>query len=54
MMNKLTTLKLIAYISKILTNNMIKSNWPKYYLWICNIDINIIDWIFIWLKLILW
>jgi hypothetical protein len=51
-MNKLTLPKLKAYNGKIpTTNNMINLKSPEYpCFWICNVDIQIIDWIWNWLK----
>jgi len=49
--NILTTSKLIAYHDKMPTNNMIKSKSPEYpCFWICNVDVQIIDWICNWLT----
>ena len=49
--NKLTASKLIAYNGKMPTNNMIKSKSPEYPCFqICNIDVQIIDWICNWLT----
>jgi len=49
--NILTTSKLIAYNGIMPTNNMIKSKSPEYsYFWICNVDVQIIDWICNWLT----
>ena len=52
--NKLTTSELIEYNGKMpTTNNMIKLNSPECpSFWICNVDVQIIDWICNWLKLI--
>jgi len=50
---KLTSPKLIAYNDKMPTNNMIKSKSPEHLcFWIYNVGIQIIDWIYDWLKLI--
>jgi len=49
--NILTSSKLIAYNDKMPTNNMIKSKSLEYpCFWICNVDVQIIDWICNWLT----
>jgi len=51
--NKLTSPKLIAYNGKMPTKNMMKSKSPEYSCFrICNVGVQIMDWICDWLNLI--